>query len=101
MHGLVESSIVELQDTHEPIIVGNSTVQLQRYWRSQGEAEVWFYRVDNGGHDWPGAKLDSWWQPTRYAALYGMGFGKNKDIDASAEIWQFFTHWIAQDNASY
>ena len=100
-HGLVESSTVELQDTHEPIIVANSTVQLQRYWRSQGKAEVWFYRVDNGGHDWPGAKFDSWWQPTRYAALHSMGFGKNKDIDASAEIWQFFTHWIAQDNASY
>ncbi len=99
-HGLVETSVVELPDTHQPIIIANSKVQLQRYSGSQSKSEIWFYRVDNGGHDWPGAKFDSWWQPTRYAALYAMGFGKNKDIDASEEIWQFFSHWIAQDSAS-
>ncbi|MFO4633228.1 MAG: alpha/beta hydrolase family esterase [Actinomycetota bacterium] len=97
-HGFINSSTVEINDSHKPIIVGNSKVQLQRYWNSRGKSEVWFYRVDNGGHDWPGAKFDSWWQPTRYAALYGMGFGKNKDIDSSEEIWKFFSHWITKDN---
>ena len=95
--GLVDSSTVELHDAHKPILIGSSKVQLQRYWRSQGKSEVWFYRVDNGGHDWPGARFDSWWQPTRYLALYAMGFGKNMDIDSSEEIWGFFSHWIIQD----
>ena len=97
-HGLVDTSTVELHDAHKPILIGNSKVQLQRYWLSQGKAEVWFYRVDNGGHDWPGARFDSWWQPTRYLALYAMGFGKNMDIDSSEEIWKFFSHWIIQDD---
>ena len=99
-HGLSETSIVDLNDSHRPIVVVNSKVQLRRYSSSEGKTEVWFYRVDNGGHDWPGAKSDAWWKPTQYLALYGFGFGKNKDIDASEEIWQFFSHWIAKDENS-
>ena len=36
---------------------------------------VWFYKVEGGGHDWPGA--------------WG-----NQDINASEEIWKFFKKHI-------
>ena len=39
------------------------------------DAEVWLYEVVNGGHDWPGAS-------------------GNFDINASAEIWNFFTMYM-------
>ena len=97
-HGLVDAAIFELNDTHQPLMIGNSKIQLQRYSNGNGRSEIWFYRVDSGGHDWPGAKFDTGWSPTRYVALYGLGFGKNQDIDASNEIWKFFAHWITQDN---
>jgi polyhydroxybutyrate depolymerase len=48
-----------------------STVSLTKKKGGSYNNEVWFYRVDGGGHDWPGA------------------FG-NKDINASDEIWKFF-----------
>jgi len=48
-----------------------STVIRKRYFTQNDENEVWYYKVVNGGHDWPGA--------------WG-----NMDISASEEIWKFF-----------
>ena len=51
-----------------------STVSLTKKKGGSYNNEVWFYKVEGGGHDWPGA--------------WG-----NQDINASEEIWKFFkTH---------
>lgn len=51
-----------------------STITFERYFEGIGEHEVWLYRVEGGGHDWPGAS-------------------GNMDINASEEIWQFFSQF--------
>lgn len=48
-----------------------STVTAQIATSDSSPNEVWFYTVNGGGHDWPGA--------------WG-----NMDIDASQEVWAFF-----------
>lgn len=47
-----------------------------------GNAEIVFYQIANGGHTWPGSDMG------------GGGRGRaetNMDIDASAQIWDFFS----------
>lgn len=54
----------------------NSTVTLYEYSNCEEEVEVRFYQINGGGHSWPG----------------GDGVGTvNQDINASVEIWNFFT----------
>ncbi len=48
-----------------------SYVITEKYENCIYDNQVWLYKVVNGGHDWPGA--------------YG-----NMDINASAEVWNFF-----------
>jgi polyhydroxybutyrate depolymerase len=48
-----------------------STIESTKYSNGINHNEVWLYKVEGGGHDWPG----SW---------------GNMDIDASVEIWKFF-----------
>jgi len=58
-----------------------SIVESTKFKKGLFNNEVWLYKVDSGGHDWPG----SW---------------GNMDIDATEEIWKFFTQVIqngAQD----
>ena len=45
--------------------------------------EVWFYKVINGGHDWP----QSWPQDSG-----------NQDLNTSEEIWKFFQHSMNVQN---
>lgn len=60
------------RDTIQDITKTDSSfVVSETYFNSQNGTEVMFYKVINGGHDWPGA--------------WG-----NMDIHASKEIWQFF-----------
>ena len=47
-----------------------------KYFDCSNNTEVWLYEVVNGGHDWPGS------------------FG-NMDIDASQEIWSFFSQFTS------
>jgi polyhydroxybutyrate depolymerase len=56
-----------------PDIVSNdgSTVSFDRYWAEGNSTEVWLYRVEGGGHDWPG--------------VWGNG-----DIQTSEAVWDFF-----------
>lgn len=54
----------------------SSRVVYYRYNNCSGNSEVWFYKVLNGGHTWPGALLN-------------IGV-TNQDIIASEEIWKFF-----------
>ena len=47
------------------------------------EAEVVFYRLENGGHSWPGT-------PVADRMLERTGIPTNMDINASELIWDFF-----------
>ncbi len=60
-----------------------STVTRMAYQNCEGDSEVWFYRIDGGGHAWPGGEL----VPPAFADFLG---NLNKDINASSEIWNFF-----------
>lgn len=56
-----------------------STAERIEYLNCEGETEVVFYKVDNGGHTWPGA-------------IIPIGT-TNQDFDASVEIWEFFNRF--------
>ena len=66
------NSILELPNT---VSSDNSTVTSIKFTDGTNNNEVWLYRVNNGGHDWPGNS-------------------GNMDINASAEIWDFFDIYI-------
>lgn len=55
-----------------------STIMKYLYRNNQGVARVVFYKVINGGHNWPGTALE----------YTGVG-SKNMDINTSEEIWNF------------
>ena len=53
------------------------------YGGCKGNAEVVFFRINDGGHTWPDSPMAD--------AFEKMGLGKtNKDINASNLIWSFF-----------
>lgn len=54
------------------------TVQAQRYFPCRDWSEMLLYRIENGGHTWPGA-----------FPLPGAGC-TNLDIRANVEVWKFF-----------
>lgn len=92
-HDLQQTAIIKLADSHQPFFGDNSTISLEQYAHQGDTTALWFYRVTGGGHDWPGARLAPWWDPRRHLGRLSVGFGKNQDIDASAEIWAFFSKW--------
>jgi len=59
-----------------------STVELITYGDCESGTAVKFYRVIGGAHTWPG---------TNYPSP-----GTNNDIDASEEIWEFFSRYDIQ-----
>ncbi|UCH14125.1 MAG: hypothetical protein JSV22_13605, partial [Bacteroidales bacterium] len=61
-------------------LTDNSTVTLFDYNGCDQETEVNLYRINGGGHTWPGGWIDPGWD---VGVL-------NMDINASAEIWNFF-----------
>lgn len=66
-----------------------STVTSFTYNNCQGEAEVCFYKIEGGGHTWSGNG--------NFLRVLG---NVNRDIIASAEIWNFFNrHELSQDIA--
>jgi len=68
-------------DLPDLVVSDNSTVTLADYKGCDAGTEVLFYQVNNGGHTWPGGGT-----PTAPAPLGPV----NRDLDASAEIWDFF-----------
>jgi polyhydroxybutyrate depolymerase len=63
-------------DTLNNINVSDSSyIVSERYSNIQNNKDVLFYKVINGGHEWPGA--------------WG-----NKDVSISSEIWNFFEAYI-------
>lgn len=65
--------------THVPDInkTDQSTADLIKFQACSKGLDVWFYKIYNGGHTWPGA-IDI---PNKVT---------NKDFNASDEIWKFF-----------
>lgn len=68
INNCIEDEIINFPDVDK---TDYSTVSLTKKKGGSYDNEVWFYKVDGGGHDWPGA--------------WG-----NQDINASEEIWKFF-----------
>lgn len=63
------------------VVSEGSTVRKVVYADCTSDVEVWLYDVLGGGHTWPGA-----------AAASGLG-NTNRDINASEEIWAFFSRF--------
>ena len=57
----------------------NSTVEHHLYENGDNGIEVEHFKVINGGHKWPGSIIG--------------GSGTNYDIDASVEVWRFFSRY--------
>jgi polyhydroxybutyrate depolymerase len=57
-----------------------SIVEFDRYYNGPNDNEVWLYRVVGGGHDWPGSS-------------------GNMDINASEEVWNFFSQFLIVTHA--
>jgi polyhydroxybutyrate depolymerase len=72
---LIESSYLPNISTND-----GSEILLNKYSSSSTSTHIWFYKVEGGGHDWPGA--------------WG-----NMDIDSAEEIWKFFQICIDDDLA--
>jgi len=60
-----------------------STTERQVFTNCDESIEVEHYKINNGGHTWPGTTHS-------YPFYYGW---TNHDIDASAEIWRFFSQY--------
>ncbi len=59
------------------------------YWGDcDNQTEVIFYKVNNGGHTWPGSPED----------FFGVGGNINLDIMASEIIWEFFSSYLLPEN---
>ena len=56
-----------------------SEVFVEKYSSSTTNTHIWFYKIEGGGHDWPGS-------------------GGNMDIDSAEEIWKFFQHCMNESN---
>lgn len=81
----LDSSVTELADV---VTTDNSTVTLIEYMDCDAGTEVMFYRINNGGHAWPGGIS----LPSSFGAV-------NRDINASSEIWNFFNRQVHPDPA--
>jgi polyhydroxybutyrate depolymerase len=72
VNGLDQFESTELPDTDTS---DGSEVVFDRHWGDSTSNEVWLYRVEGGGHDWPGP--------------WGNG-----DINTSEEVWRFFSQYV-------
>ena len=77
LNGCTESTIDTLPNTKT---TDGSYAVSHKNINGVNDNEVWLYEVVNGGHEWPGA--------------YG-----NMDINASEEIWNFFT-LVVEDSSN-
>lgn len=65
-------------------------IDIVTYASPNSAQQVVLYRVQGGGHDWPGARF-SWWDLRRVVGRFTMGFGKHSEFDATEEIVGFFS----------
>lgn len=64
----------------------------ERYWTEGIETEVWMYRIEGGGHIWPGAGVKlTWWNNPLLRYYFGSG---ENEISASEAVWMFFKKYL-------
>lgn len=68
-------TMTAIEDTNT---TDNSTVEYYVYANGDNGVQIEHFKIINGGHTWPGSRFE-------------IGPVTNKDIDASAEIWKFFS----------
>ncbi len=73
-----DSIVTDLPDL---VTSDSSTVTLIEYVDCDPNTEILFYRVNNGGHPWPGNA------PSFPPSIAGF---TNRDINGSVEMWNFF-----------
>jgi polyhydroxybutyrate depolymerase len=62
-------------------LTDSSTVTVFNYTNCSCNSDISFYRINGGGHTWPGVEIPS------YEIIAGQ---TNEDIQASVELWNFF-----------
>ena len=67
----------------------HTTAILIKYTHCASGSEVWFYKITNGGHTWPGA-----------AKQFKLMGRKCKDFDGSQAIWDFFKRFTLNTGVS-
>ena len=87
----VKQNNLELYDAYKFSDINpndDSSITFHKYWSDMSGNEVWFYVIENGGHDWPLLKspFTFWKSPLGWWYFSS----SNMDIDTSAEIWNFF-----------
>lgn len=83
-----DSETVDSFDFPDVFSLDFCTVTAFRYTDCNDDSEVWLYRVNDGGHTWPGAFPTIVLGPT------------NWDIEGSVEIWNFFNKFTLADEPS-
>ncbi len=76
-----------VQDIPNSNLLDLSTVQRFTWLPCEGSSELVLFKVNGGGHQWPGTN----------ATLGGLG-SINRDINATEEIWAFFSQHSCPSN---
>ncbi|MEQ9297446.1 MAG: PHB depolymerase family esterase [Cyclobacteriaceae bacterium] len=76
-----ELSSINLPDINT---TDNSTVTVFEFTNCECEANVKHYRINGGGHTWPGVEIES---------LEASAGETNEDINAGQELWGFFNQY--------
>ena len=85
--GLSEKTSTSLEDKDPN---DGSSITFERYFRKDNNQQVWFYIIEGDGHHWPGAQVP-WWQ---YPMDWVRAQSGNRDINASEEVWSFFSEYL-------
>lgn len=64
-------------------------VVLIKYSNCMNGSQVWFYKINQGGHTWPGG-----------AEIFKLMGRRNQDINGSQVIWDFFKQFTLQTGKS-
>lgn len=86
-NGCSDSPVVtDIPDTNT---TDGSTAELYEYTSCNDGTKVEFYKITNGGHTWPSGLID----------IPGGG-STNKDFNATAVIWEFFSQYQLDEASS-
>lgn len=84
---LTKKSITRLENKD---LSDGSSVIFERHYSDDNNRQVWLYIIEGGGHHWPGAQV-AWW---RYPIDWIRARSDNRDINASEQIWSFFSEYL-------
>lgn len=86
-NGLNKKTAIILEDKDPN---DGSSITFERYYADHNSQQVWFYIIEGGGHHWPGAQVP-WW---KYPMDWVRAQSGNRDINASEEVWSFFSEYL-------